>query len=592
MIRKLVRQMLLAQILSSLTVSLCLLIDNIMIGRFLGVNAIAAYGLANPILLFIGAIGSMLAAGVQVACSKSLGRGLQEETNAGYSSAIALTLGISVPFALLVLIFRSPLAAALGAGPELFADTSNYLAGFVIGAPASMGALILVPFLQMAGKSNLLITAVLGMTVGDIAFDLLSVFVFHGGMFGMGLASSLSYYVALVIGLFYFLSKKSVFKFSTRLVRRKKIAELFRGGLPSVFSLASIVILIYALNTILMNTAGGGAEAVAAYSVITTIGNASNSITTGIGGVALTLTGILFQEEDRTGLHNVMRLLSRHAIVLGVGVGVLLVIFAPVFVSLFLPEASPARDMAIFGVRMFAAGLVPSCLCGALKNAYHSLGHPVLTEIISLCEGAIFPTVAALLLSIPLGTTGVWFYFVVGEAAALIGIFFFAWFRMKRMPFRDDGILLLPSDFSVPPEDLLEADIHTVEEVASVSEAAGEFCRAHGGSARMSTHIALCIEELSSNTVQHGFLKDSRPHNLSVRVLCKGDRWVLRFRDDCRAFDPVHYVPRDASKDALGIRLVLGIADEVRYTYSLDLNNLTVILHSEKLDQLAVPAAE
>ena len=92
MIRKLIKQMLAAQTLSALTVSVCLLIDNIMIARFLGVQATAAYGLANPILLVIGAIGSMLAAGVQVACSKSLGSGSQEETNKGYSSAIGLTL--------------------------------------------------------------------------------------------------------------------------------------------------------------------------------------------------------------------------------------------------------------------------------------------------------------------------------------------------------------------------------------------------------------------------------------------------------------------------------------------------------------------
>ena len=62
MIRKLIRQMLIAQILSALTVSLCLLIDNIIIGRFLGVESIAAYQLANPILLMMGALGSMLAA--------------------------------------------------------------------------------------------------------------------------------------------------------------------------------------------------------------------------------------------------------------------------------------------------------------------------------------------------------------------------------------------------------------------------------------------------------------------------------------------------------------------------------------------------
>ena len=46
MIRKLVRQMLTAQVLSALTVSLCLLIDSIMIGRFLGNDAMAAYGYA------------------------------------------------------------------------------------------------------------------------------------------------------------------------------------------------------------------------------------------------------------------------------------------------------------------------------------------------------------------------------------------------------------------------------------------------------------------------------------------------------------------------------------------------------------------
>ena len=76
MIRKLVRQMLTAQVFSALTVSLCLLIDSVMIARYLGEEAIAAYGLSNPLLLAIGAIGTLLAAGIQVTCSNSLGKGL------------------------------------------------------------------------------------------------------------------------------------------------------------------------------------------------------------------------------------------------------------------------------------------------------------------------------------------------------------------------------------------------------------------------------------------------------------------------------------------------------------------------------------
>ena len=131
MIRKLIRQMLAAQSLSALTVSLCLLIDNIMICRFLGVQAIAAYGLANPILLVIGAIGGLLATGVQVACSKSLGSGSKVETDRGYSSALGLMLGISAVFMVLVLVFRDPLATMMGAGKEgeLFAFLGENGAG-------------------------------------------------------------------------------------------------------------------------------------------------------------------------------------------------------------------------------------------------------------------------------------------------------------------------------------------------------------------------------------------------------------------------------------------------------------------------------
>ncbi len=97
----------------------------------------------------------------------------------------------------------------------------------------------------------------------------------------------------------------------------------------------------------------------------------------------------------------------------------------------------------------------------------------------------------------------------------------------------------------------------------------------------MCNHIALCIEEMAGNTVQHGFAAGKQNH-LSIRVQHKQDRWVLLFRDDCRAFDPVSYVPKDNGKDPLGIRLVMAMADDIRYTYSLNLNNLTIKLHTKQ----------
>lgn len=582
MIRKLIRQMLAAQILSALTVSLCLLIDSIMIGQFLGVDAIAAYGLANPLLLVIGAIGSMLSAGVQVVCSRSIGKGSQKETNAGYSSAIGIAVIVSGLFLVLAVLLRKPLATLLGAGTEgnLFRDTSDYIAGFSIGAPGSMGALILVPFLQMAGQSNLLIAAVATMTVADVVLDLLNVLVFNGGMFGMGLASSLSYYAALIVGGIYFCSKRSVFRFSVKQVRKDKIRELLVSGVPTVFNMASTVILTFVLNRILLQPSNGGSVAVAAYSVISTIGNSANCISTGVGGVSLTLSGVFYNEEDHTGLKEMLSVMIRRAWMLGLCLAVLLQFAAPLCVSLFIPDAGESRDMAILGVRLFALGMTPCCLINALKNTYQGIGRVRRTEIISVLEGAVLPSLAAWILSLFFHTTGVWFYFLAGELLTLLGVWLIAGKRCGRLLPDADGFLMLPEDFGVPAEDLMERDIRTLQDVSAASEAAGRFCTEHGSSGLVSNRIALCIEEMGINTVTYGFEKEKGRH-LSIRVQHKGDRWTLRFRDDCREFNPVTYAANQPKSEGNGIRLVLAMADEVRYTYSMNLNNITILLNDE-----------
>ena len=58
MIRKIFRQMSGAQILSSMTVTVCLLVDSLVIGRLIGVDAMSAYGLANPLILIFTALGT------------------------------------------------------------------------------------------------------------------------------------------------------------------------------------------------------------------------------------------------------------------------------------------------------------------------------------------------------------------------------------------------------------------------------------------------------------------------------------------------------------------------------------------------------
>ncbi|MBO7663982.1 MAG: ATP-binding protein [Clostridia bacterium] len=580
MIRKLVRQMLTAQIFSALTVSVCLLLDNLMIGRFLGVRAMAAYGFANPILLAIGAVGSLMTAGVQVVCSRSLGKGSQEETNRGYSSALALTGGISLLFFLVVLLFRDPLATLLGAveSPELHKETSDYMLGFTIGAPGSIGALVLVPFLQMAGKTGLLIAAVGTMAVADVAFDLLSVQVFHAGMFGIGLASSLSYYAAMAVTAFYFLNrKKCVFRFSWKGVSGKKMLELIKGGAPTMVGMACTILLVFIMNMILRNR--DGSEAVAAFTLAMSLGNASNCISTGMGGVSLTLHGILYNEEDRTGLKQLLGILCRYAVIIGLAVGVLLLVAAPWLVRLFIDPSESQRtvEMAILALRLFGAGLAPCCLLNALRGAYQATDRVRVMEIISVLEGLIMPVICALIFSALWGVTGAWLYFPGGELLTLVLVCLFVWRKSRSSALNPEAFLMFRSSFGVSGRDLLETEIRSREDVMNTVHQVTDFCREHALDGRMTNRIALCVEEMASNVITHGFGKGGEECHLSLRLQVKEGRWVLRFRDDCRAFDPVKYVPREDTGSGVGIRIVLGMAKEVRYTYSMNMNNLTIL---------------
>ena len=255
--------------------------------------------------------------------------------------------------------------------------------------------------------------------------------------------------------------------------------------------------------------------------------------------------------------------------------GALIAAFASPLISLLIPHPGPTRDIAILGLRLFAIGMIPCSINNALKNTWLGTGRVVLTEIVSLLEGAFFPAAAAFLFSRFLGADGALMYFAVGDWVTLLFLGILVAFITKKHPWYPGAALLLKEDFGVTEQNLLEMNIHTMEEVTEASRKAEQFCLGHGQDAKISNHIALCVEEMAGNTIQHGFAMDNKHHDLSVRLLHKDTGLTLRFRDDCGAFDPVHYIPQEGT-EALGLRLVLAFAEDVRYTYAMNLNNVCI----------------
>ena len=128
-----------------------------------------------------------------------------------------------------MLIFRGDIAVLLGAhgkSAHLLAPTSDYLFGIVFSFPCVLFLFEFNSLMRLDGDANRVIVAVVVMTVLDIIGDLVNALVIHGGMLGMGLTTSISYFAALVIMLLHFTKKDIIFKFSFKGLQLEGFGEI------------------------------------------------------------------------------------------------------------------------------------------------------------------------------------------------------------------------------------------------------------------------------------------------------------------------------------------------------------------------------
>lgn len=540
MVKKLFKQMVATQIVSAMAIMICMLIDSIMIGRFLGVDAMAAYGLATPILLLFSAIGSMMSAGIQVMCGKTIGNSDEAGTNRCFSIAVSSAVVISVSGVILVYIFMNPVCRLLGGyeGTVVFNMTAAYLKGFLLGAPAFILAQICVPFMQLSGRRRNVIVAVICMSVCNITFNCLNVFVFQKGTLGMGIASALSYYVAITAALPYFLRKDCIYKFYLKGLSMKDFRELTSGGVPTIVNQIAFTFLVLILNNMLLSY--GDNEAVAAYSVVSNAANISYCIGGGIAAVSLMLSSIFYSDEDRSSIHSLIRVQISYAVIMDAVVAVLLIIFAPEIARLFLDDELEAIRYAVDGVRLFSLCLVFSALNTAFKNYYQGIGRVKLTEAISVLQNLIFPTFFAVLFGLLFGVNGIWFNFLLGEMSAFAFITIYTCIRTHCKKPCIESYAYLDDDFDRNIGDYIERKIEQPQDIDAAVKSVEEFCKSKNTPDDVCNRISICVKEATGNILRHGF-EEGKDNLIEVRVAEAEGEWKLRIKDNCKPFDPVGY---------------------------------------------------
>ena len=192
-ISKLFRKSVVSIILAAIATMLGIVIDGIVIGRFLGKDSMAAYGLVTPVINLATAFSGILATGAQIICAQRLGAGKKEKARQAFSMCMIITVCVAVLMMAVVLIFRDDISVLLGArgnSAHLKALTSDYLLGLVFSFPSVLFLFEFNSLMRLDGDPNRVIVAVVVMTAMDVAGDLVNALVVHGGMLGMGITTS------------------------------------------------------------------------------------------------------------------------------------------------------------------------------------------------------------------------------------------------------------------------------------------------------------------------------------------------------------------------------------------------------------------
>jgi putative MATE family efflux protein len=223
--------------------------DSIIVGRYIGDNALAAVGSAGPILnlLIVLFMGISMGAGIMV--SQYFGAKDRENLSRAIGNSITQTAIASVFIMILGTLISKPLLALLNTPPSILDWSAGYLRIFCLGGAGFAYYNILAGILRGLGDSLSALVFLLISTALNVGLDILFVARFNMGVPGVALATVLAQGISAVLCLLKLLKMKEIFSLNWSMLKLNKYHSLtlIKLGLPSglthaIFSMAMIVV--------------------------------------------------------------------------------------------------------------------------------------------------------------------------------------------------------------------------------------------------------------------------------------------------------------------------------------------------------------
>ncbi len=351
------------------------LIDNIIVGRYVSTDALAAVGNVGPISSFVVGASLGLTSGFTIPIAQAFGANDRKKLNLYTASSVKVSLIAGICTIIFGEILSYPLLRAIGTPEEIIKMSASYINVLYFGVPFQMLSSNFTAISRAVGESRKPLYFHIVSVIVNFFLDLLFVKHFAWGVEGAAGATLISQALAMV------LTGAYVFKFNQNISVTKsdfkpniKVAwEQIKLGIP-----VSLQFTITSIGSMCLQGAvnGFGANVIAGFTAAGKVENLTNIPMSGLGVATQTFVGQNFGAKNYDRIVKSIRKIFVLDLVVSVIMSITLYAIGEPLVSLFSTEVN--SEMMFAAKRYILATAQCYSLVAilfVLRNSLQGLGY-------------------------------------------------------------------------------------------------------------------------------------------------------------------------------------------------------------------------
>ena len=561
------------------------LLDGILVGNFIGNDALSASSLVLPVLYVIQLPGFAIGTGGAIVVANLLGKREVSKAKTAFTLSMIIAVGVSLIFTILAFFVSEPLAGLFC--PEEFKELGKqYIFGYLLTDPIVGFSLAIACFISVDNNPRLASIMYIVANAAKVGSEFLFITMFTGSakMLGAALSTGVGYLVGDLLIIIYIKSKKRLLSFSFKFDAPKEtLLDSLKASSSTALNLALTAIQLAICSIFVSKLIDPASVDILLFGVLSNMVFVFDLLLGGVIQVIPNICGVLYGEKDYYGLKKITRLIYLINVIVTSLIIIVLFIFPQFYCQIFGFDASVDPERISLFIRIFIFAFIPYEISKFNQMYYPTIEKNIPAYVTVVCRTLVLMLPLSIIL---LHTHGLLGYFV-GQLIAEIGtvlftyLFIFIYGRVKKL--KKQGIFLIPSSKETDKYDVTVNN--DKNNVPLLSEEIENFALKHNVSKRDASMIALGAEEMVSNIIEYGYKIKNHHYYIDVTLKIIEDKMILTIKDDGMVFDPTQYKEDEAEFSTSGILLIRKIVDKISYTRVLNTNNTSIEIYLKGVNE-------